>query len=215
MKWLPTFGGCSCVFSGIGATTTVVNGVLTCLPCTGACSCGYSGTGTVYDSTYGICHKCSALPWTTGAASGGKCVCNAGYAWTKNVYPYQCYCSYKLGSYINNTCLSCASLPTTGSQTNIGCLGCSLSEGFLLLSNDTCILCSSIQNSNGVAKLSGCGCASGYWDSSLIMCTSVACEVNKVYNPNTQRCDCDLSITIIDSTGNCILCSSLSNAVAP
>jgi len=209
MLWFPKLGGCACVFKGIGATTTVVGGVVSCLACTGSCSCG-SSSNTVYDSN-GICHKCSALPNTNGLVSGGACVCNDGYAWTTAVYPYRCYCSYKAGGYMDTTCKLCTSLSTTGSKTIDGCQACLNSEGFLLV-GDTCYACSSFTNSNGVASVSGCGCTTGVWSLSSLSCITNSCVSPNVFDSATGTCVCDFTKAIIDNTGACKLCSSFGNS---
>jgi len=171
-KWYPEYNSCGCYFeSPIWSTTTIVNGLVSCLTCNlnGACSCGGPGATTIY-SANGKCILCSTIPYATGATSGGSCLCIAGYSWNGNIYPGECYCSYKLGMYIDGTCKSCASLPSTGSINSVGCSLCSYTNGFVQ-KNDKCILCSSIANASGVATVGGCVCSSGEWNPINMSCT--------------------------------------------
>lgn len=189
--WIPSLFSCACQFKNTFYYTNLSNSQVSCYLCTqNICSCG--GNISIYYDT-GVCVVCTGILYSTGLYYNGGCQCYSGYAWS-STYPYQCYCSYTQGAYLNgSTCMNCSSLPATGVINSSGCSYCDPNGGYLYLpSLDICILCSGKKYSNGKSTVAGCGCSVGVWSPTLFECVSSACNVsycsNCYVNGTCQTC---------------------------
>lgn len=209
-------GGCVCDWKQY--YVTYINSDATTFTCSldpyrwsdGSYACGFS----LYflSNSFSVCSSCPNDP-NAYTNSKGRCVCNSGYTWSEQTYPFKCVPGFSGGAYMsvptpnNISYLLCSSLATTADQN--GCLICSPLQGFLYLAGiNQCLSCGSITGASGVATVSSCVCTTGNWNPVTYSCdTSVTCSPGFIYNPASQLCDiCDPIRSVLIS-GTCTLCS--------
>lgn len=175
----------------------------------GQCACGPGSGSLLLDLSNLICSYATYDP-NKGATSIFSC--KSGYKWSQAMYPYQCVTGFNIFSGFYSA--SASSYTSCSSATNTTACGlCDPSQGYLLIQNTgQCLLCSTVTGSTGTSLLNGCVCSGTMkWNAITLTCDAANCSVGYAYNPTTQSCVCDPTISVTISS-TCYYCGSISQS---